>query len=164
MNVIYACMHTHTEPDQIFTGHLECTHFPWNIPLFAAWSKNVFSAKLTSLADGSRSAQTSANCKTSFRWLRLYTLLVCIHVGLISICMTLVTLRRIRETFLDYPDPNDVFALCSIIIVWCSGKTMHIVKIIQCCFIVDSECNTIFQNKTVDTIKIFQPELDLQHF
>ena len=39
---------------------------------------------------------------------------------------------------------------------------MHIAKIIQCCFIVDSECNTISQNKTVDIIKIFQPELDLQ--
>ena len=34
--------------------------------------------------------------------------------------------------------------------VWCSGKTMHIAKIRQCCFIVDSECNTISQNKTVD--------------
>ena len=41
---------------------------------------------------------------------------------------------------------------------------MHIAKIIQCCFIIDSECNTISQNKTVDIIKIFQPELDLQHF
>ena len=48
--------------------------------------------------------------------------------------------------------------------VWCSREIMHIAKIIQCCFIVDSECNTISQNKTVDIIKIFQPELDLQHF
>ena len=41
---------------------------------------------------------------------------------------------------------------------------MHIAKKIQCCFIVDSGCSTISQNKTVDTIKIFQPELDLQNF
>ena len=47
--------------------------------------------------------------------------------------------------------------------VWCSRKTMHIAKKI-CCFIVDSECSTISQNKTVYIIKIFQPELDLQNF
>ena len=33
-----------------------------------------------------------------------------------------------------------------------------------CCFIVDSECTTISQNKTFYIIKIFQPELDLQNF
>ena len=33
----------------------------------------------------------------------------------------------------------------------------------KCCFMVDSECSTISQNKTVYIIKIFQPELDLQN-
>ena len=41
---------------------------------------------------------------------------------------------------------------------------MHIAKTLQCCFIVDSECNTTSQNKTVDIIKIFQPELNFQIF
>ena len=39
---------------------------------------------------------------------------------------------------------------------------MHIANKI-CCFIVDLECSTISQNKTVYIIKIFQPELDLHN-
>ena len=43
------------------------------------------------------------------------------------------------------------------------GKPCTLPKQI-CCFIVDSECSTISQNKTVYIIKLFQPELDLQNF